>query len=105
MSWIACFVFVAAAVLEVGGIALIRAGLRGDQLALVGAGLVALGCYGLVVNTLRWDFARLLGVYVAVFALTSTLIGRFAFREGVSFATWTGLSLIGVGGLVILLGD
>jgi|GEM_PF-3065117 len=48
-----------AALLEVGGDALIRLGLRDGRatgLLLGGAALVA---YGLMVNALRWDFGRL----------------------------------------------
>jgi drug/metabolite transporter superfamily protein YnfA len=93
--------FVAAAVLEVGGDALIRAGLRGERVALVVGGFVTLGSYGLLINTLRWDFTRLLGVYIAVFAVTSALFGRFVFRESVSTTTWLGLALVLGGALVI----
>ena len=50
--------------------------------------------YGLVVNLVTWDFSRLLGVYVAVFALVSVLAGRFWFREAVPASTWVGLGLI-----------
>jgi small multidrug resistance family-3 protein len=63
-----------------------------------------LGCYGLVVNSLQWDFSRLLGVYVAVFAVVSVLCGRFVFGEDVPVSTWIGLSIIGAGGLVIWFG-
>jgi small multidrug resistance family-3 protein len=64
-----------------------------------------LACYGMVVNTLKWDFSRLLGVYVAVFALVSILCGRFAFHEKISLATWIGISVIVLGGLIIQFGD
>ncbi len=94
-------VFVAAAVLEVGGDALIRAGLRGERLALVVGGVVTLGSYGLLINTMRWDFTRLLGVYIAVFAATTALFGRFVFHESASTTTWLGLALVLAGALVI----
>jgi len=77
----AWLVFIAAAILEVGGDALIRKGLRGSGLALIVAGFVVLGCYGLVVNIVRWDFSRLLGVYVAVFVVISVLAGRVFFER------------------------
>ena len=102
MSWL---VFIAAAVLEVGGDAVIRKGLRGSGLLIILIGLVMLGCYGVVVNTVRWDFSRLLGVYVAVFALVSVLFGRFVFRENVPAATWVGLCVIMCGGLIIQFGE
>src|SRR5262249_48549322 len=104
LNFVAWLIFVAAAVLEVGGDALIRAGLRGERLPLIAAGVLALGSYGVFVNTVRWDFASLLGVYVAVFACTSVLFGRFVFGENVPPAIWFGLSLIVAGGLVIQLG-
>jgi drug/metabolite transporter superfamily protein YnfA len=102
---IALIVFVAAAVLEVGGDAVIRKGLRGSSVALVAAGFVVLGSYGVVVNTVRWDFSRLLGVYVTVFAVVSVLWGRLVFKEDVPAATWAGLALIVAGGLVIQFGQ
>jgi len=100
----AWLVFIAAAILEVGGDALIRKGLRGSGLALIVAGFVVLGCYGLVVNIVRWDFSRLLGVYVAVFAVISVLAGRVLFRENVPISTWIGLAVIVAGGLIIQFG-
>ncbi len=98
-------VFLAAALLEVGGDAVIRKGLRGNAPTLIAAGFVMLGAYGLVVNTVRWDFSRLLGVYVTVFAVVSVLWGRFVFKEEVPAATWAGLLLIVAGGLVIQFGQ
>ena len=100
----AWLVFIAAAILEVGGDALIRKGLRGSGLALIVAGFAVLGCYGLVVNIVRWDFSRLLGVYVAVFAVISVLAGRVVFRESVPVSTWIGLAVIVAGGLIIQFG-
>jgi small multidrug resistance family-3 protein len=93
-----------AALLEVGGDAAIRKGLRGAPV-LVGVGVLMLGGYGLAVNLMkRWDFSRLLGVYVAVFALVGVLWGRFLFKEDVPAATWWGVALIVAGGLVIQFG-
>ena len=91
-------IFVAAALLEVGGDAVIRSGLRGRNWTLVLVGGAMLAAYGVVVNLVRWDFSRLLGVYVAVFAVVSVLAGRFWFREAVPPSTWVGLAFILVGG-------
>ena len=102
---VALILFVAAAVLEVGGDAIIRKGLRGNAPASIAIGFVMLGCYGLVVNTVRWDFSRLLGVYVAVFATVSTFWGLLLFKERVPASTWAGLALIVAGGLVIQFGQ
>ena len=84
MAAVAWLIFFAAAVLEVGGDAAIRKGLRGSGLTLIAAGFAMLGSYGLVVNVVQWDFSKLLGVYVGVFAVVSVLCGRFVFGETVS---------------------
>ncbi len=97
-------VFVAAAVLEVGGDALIRRGLKGSGALLVALGVLVLGAYGLVVNLLPLDFSRLLGAYVGVFAVTSVLVGWLAFGERVPATTWTGLAVILAGSLIVQLG-
>ncbi len=90
-----------AAVLEVGGDAVIRAGLTRHRVGLVVVGGLVLWAYGIVVNTTRLDFSRLMGTYVAVFALLGVLVGRFAFHEPITTPTWAGMGLIVVGGLVI----
>jgi drug/metabolite transporter superfamily protein YnfA len=105
MTLLAWIVFVAAAVLEVGGDAVIRKGLRGGMVWLIIAGFVILGFYGVVVNTVKWDFSRLLGVYVAVFAVVSVMAGRFVFKETIPVTTWAGLAIIVIGGTVIQMGQ
>ncbi len=105
MNLLAWVIFLAAAILEVGGDATIRRGLRGKNLLFVVIGFVALGCYGLVVNTVRWDFSKLIGVYIAFFALVSVLAGKFYFEEVISATTWWGLALIVAGGMVIQFGQ
>jgi len=97
-------IFLLAAVLEVGGDALVRRGLKGHAAWLVLAGCLVLGGYGIMVNRVHWDFSRLLGVYVAVFALVSVLAGRFLFQEAIPASTWAGLGLIILGGLTIQFG-
>lgn len=104
MPLIAWLIFLVASALEVGGDAAIRKGLRGGGLAVIAAGFVMLGCYGLVVNRVQWDFSKMLGVYVGVFAAMSVIWGRFAFGETVCPSTWLGLAIIIVGGLVIQYG-
>jgi len=104
MTTIAWFIFIAAATLEVAGDAVIRKGLRGGVLWFIVAGFLMLGAYGVVVNTVKWDFSRLLGVYVAVFAVVSVLAGRFVFKETIPVSTWLGLAIIVVGGAVIQAG-
>jgi len=93
-----------AAVLEVAGDAVIRKGLRGGGLVVIAIGFVMLGTYGVVVNLLGWDFSRLLGVYVAVFATVAVLAGRLVFGEVIPPATWIGLAVVVLGGLIIQFG-
>jgi drug/metabolite transporter superfamily protein YnfA len=104
MTLVAWIVFIAAAVLEVGGDAVIRKGLRGSVIWFIIFGFLMLGCYGVVVNMVKWDFSRLLGVYVAVFAVVSVFAGRFVFKETIPVSTWLGLAIIVVGGAVIQTG-
>ena len=101
LTWL---VFIAAAILEVGGDALIRKGLRGSGWATIAAGCLVLAFYGLMVNTVNWDFSKLLGVYMAFFATVSVVCGLLVFKETVPSSTWVGLALIVVGGLVIQFG-
>ena len=97
-------VFAAAAVLEVAGDAIIRAGLRGRGIAIVAVGFAVLGSYGVVVNLLDIDFSKLLGAYVGIFAIVSVLIGRFFFGDQVPISTWLGLLVVLGGSLIIHLG-
>jgi small multidrug resistance family-3 protein len=101
MIWLT---FVAAAILEVAGDAVTRMGLRNSRWFYVLCGALLLGMYGIVVNTVRWDFSRLLGVYVAFFALVSVLTGALFFRESIPSSTWLGLGVIMLGGLIIQFG-
>ncbi len=94
-------IFFLAALLEVGGDALIRKGLRGFGAGFIVLGVAALGSYGIVVNIVKWDFSRLLGVYVALFAIISTLFGILVFKETVPGSRWIGLAFIVIGGLII----
>ena len=105
MTYFAWIIFIAAAILEVGGDAVVRKGLRGSGVLVILMGAAMLGLYGVVVNTVKWDFSRLLGVYVAVFALISILFGRFVFDENIPGSTWIGLSVIICGGMIIQFGD
>jgi small multidrug resistance family-3 protein len=103
-SVLAIVALLTAALLEVAGDAVIRRGLRGGGFLIIFIGFVMLGTYGVVVNLLGWDFSRLLGVYVAVFATIAVLVGRFAFHEQVPSSTWIGLAVVVLGGLIIQFG-
>lgn len=103
-AFVSVFMLSIAAVLEVGGDALIRRGLHGHSLLATALGFIVLGSYGIAVNLLQLDFSRLLGTYVAVFALAAVVFGRFVFDETIAPTTWLGLGLIGLGSLVIQFG-
>jgi drug/metabolite transporter superfamily protein YnfA len=105
LTYLAWLIFIGAAILEVGGDAVVRKGLRGSGLIVILTGAVMLGCYGVVVNMVKWDFSKLLGVYVAIFALVSILFGRFVFKEHIPAATWIGLLVIVLGGMIIQFGE
>jgi len=92
---------VGAAVLELGGDALVRWGLRSDKLAGYVFGAATLFAYGLVVNSPQWDFGRLMGAYICVFFVVSQLIARFAFHEPVRLPVVVGGALIMAGGIVL----
>ena len=104
MTMLIWLVLGTAAILEVGGDAVVRKGLRGGGMALIVGGCLLLAFYGVVVNLAQLDFSRLLGIYVGVFAVVSVLTGKFYFGEPIPPATWIGLAIILAGGLVIQLG-
>jgi len=105
MRYFTWFIFIGAAILEVSGDAIVRKGLRGNNLIFILTGCAVLGSYGIIVNTVKWDFSKLLGVYVAIFALISILFGRFVFKENIPNTTWLGLIIIICGGLLIQFGN
>jgi len=93
-----------AASLEAGGDALVRAGLKGAgaaRMAWFAAGAAVLFSYGYAVNTPKWDFGKLLGVYVTLFFLVAQLIAWIFFHEAPSRAMVAGGALILAGGAVI----
>ncbi len=93
-----------AASLEAAGDAIVRAGLRGSgaiRIAWFVAGAIVLFSYGYAVNTPKWNFGRLLGVYVTLFFLVAQLIGWIFFHESPSRAIIGGGALILAGGAVI----
>jgi small multidrug resistance family-3 protein len=93
-----------AAVLEVGGDALVRSGLHAPlvrRASLFLAGALVLFAYGVVVNTTSWDFGKLLGIYIALFFVVAQLVNYFAFQQKPTLPILAGGSLIVLGGIVI----
>ncbi len=93
-----------AATFEVGGDAMIRSGLRGRGLLFVALGVAVVGVYGLIVNLVPVDFSKLIGVYVAVFAIVGVLFGKLVFHEAVPPSTWLGVAVIVAGAAIVQMG-
>ena len=98
---ILALILIAAATLEVAGDATIRAGLQTRSIGRVALGAGLLATYGLIVNLAPGDFSRLLGSYVAAFALLAVFVGWYRFGETLTPTTCCGLALIVAGGLIV----
>ena len=102
---LALLILLAAAVLEAGGDAIVRAGIHNSRLIsrllLFLIGGCVLFAYGWVVNAPPWDFGKLLGIYVVFFFVVAQLISFFAFGQKPSVTLLLGGLLIVAGGLVI----
>jgi small multidrug resistance family-3 protein len=72
----------------------------GRVLALL-AGAAVLAAYGSVVNVPRWDFGKLLGVYVVLFFLMAQILNKVRFGQAPTIPIWLGGVFIAAGGLVI----
>jgi hypothetical protein len=96
---------IVAAFLEAFGDSFFQAGFYratgwGRVAALV-AGAVVLASYGSIVNLPRWDFGRLIGVYVAVFFLMAQVLNKIRFGQSPTAPIYAGGALIVAGGLVM----
>jgi len=101
----AFFVLTLAAFLEACGdsffqVSFYRSSGLGRVLAFV-AGVGVLAAYGSVVNVPRWDFGKLLGVYVVLFFLMAQLLAKVRFGQSPTPPIYAGGTLIVAGGLVI----
>lgn len=65
------------------------------------AGAVVLTAYGSAVNAPRWDFGRLIGVYVAMFFLVAQILNKARFGHAPTLPIYAGGSLIVAGGLLM----
>ncbi len=93
---------VSAALLEVGGDALVRFGLKsGKALGFILGGILLFG-YGLLVNLPKWDFGRLLGVYIVLFFIISQVTGIVFFGESVPMGRMVGGALVVAGGICMM---
>lgn len=101
----ALVVLLIAAVLEAYGDSCFQSGLyrssgTGRVLAFL-LGAASLASYGLVVNVPRWDFGRLLGLYVVLFFICAQAIARIKFGQVPTTPVLAGGALIIIGGMII----
>jgi small multidrug resistance family-3 protein len=103
---VALLTLLAAAGLETGGDALVRAGIKNSvpvaRFGLWLAGAAMLFLYGCTVNTPPWDFGRLLGVYVVFVFLLAQVLAITIFGQWPDRGVWLGGALIICGGIVIV---
>jgi drug/metabolite transporter superfamily protein YnfA len=98
-----------AALMEAGGDAVIRMGLRATDTKTRAlyfiAGAVVLFLYGYLVNASSWDFGRLLGVYVVFFFVVAQLLSWMVFHQPPSRSVLLGGAFIVAGGVIISYGN
>ena len=96
-----------AALLEVLGDSCFQSALRrssgAGRIGWIALGVLILGLYGLTVNLPRWDFGRLLGVYVVFFFFAAQVVAKIRFHQTMTLPIRVGGLLIAAGGLVISL--
>jgi drug/metabolite transporter superfamily protein YnfA len=100
----ALLILLIAALLEAGGDALIRQGLRNSgpvRAAFFALGAMVLFVYGYAVNVPNWQFGKLLGIYVVFFFVLAQLIAWLVFHERPTNAVLLGGAFITVGGIII----
>jgi drug/metabolite transporter superfamily protein YnfA len=67
-------------------------------------GALSLVAYGLIVNSPRWHFGKLIGVYVVLFFLLAQIVARIRFGQAPTLPIWIGGAFIVVGGAIISFG-
>lgn len=67
------------------------------------AGTVVLALYGSTVNLPRWDFGKLLGIYMVLFFLAAQLVAKIRFGQSPTPPIYLGGAFIVIGGAVMTL--
>ena len=110
MSTLVVFgLLLAAALLETGADAVIRLALHtpapaGGRMLLFVAGAATLFGYGYLVNTVPWDFGRLLGLYIVLFFIVAQMMGWIVFGQAPPTGIYVGGAFILIGGAIISVG-
>jgi small multidrug resistance family-3 protein len=91
-----------AAILEVGGDAIIRHGLQRKGVVLMFGGVIVLGVYGFMVNMTKLDFGRLMGIYIVLFFVVSQVVSVVIFKERVALPVLVGGAMIVCGGVLMM---
>jgi hypothetical protein len=65
------------------------------------SGALVLALYGLTVNIPRWDFGKLLGIYVVLFFLVAQVLAKVRFQQAPTIPIYVGGTLIVSGGIII----
>lgn len=98
-------VLAVAAFLEVLGDSFFQVGMHrahgAGRVLPLATGIVVLACYGAVVNVPRWDFGKLLGLYVVLFFVAAQVVTRVRFSQSPTPPIYAGGALIVAGGLVM----
>jgi drug/metabolite transporter superfamily protein YnfA len=90
-----------AALLEVGGIAFVRCGLKDSRVIWFVLGAIVLISYAVFVNSAKLNFGRLLGIYIAVFFVVSQFLSIVVFSEILRISILIAGILIISGGFVL----
>lgn len=92
---------VLAALLEVGGDALIRSGLQRRGVLLLLAGAATLVVYGFMVNLTKLDFSRLMGLYIVIFFLVAQAVAVLVLHESLNRTVMVGGVFVVLGGIIM----
>jgi len=65
------------------------------------AGAIVLALYGSTVNIPRWDFGKLLGVYVVLFFLAAQLLAKVRFGQSPTPPIYVGGAFVVIGGAIM----
>ena len=94
-----------AALFEAFGDSLFQSGIHRSggaaSVLFLASGALILGLYGFTVNIPRWDFGKLLGIYVVMFFLVAQVLAKVRFNQAPTAPIYLGGALIVAGGLVI----